>query len=297
MLQEDHVDALDCRLEYWSESKTLIVTYASGVHESFNFLFKPIVRIADGIPGFFVETNTDILLPSHSSLTPDFAFAELGVERKHHITFECAWSQPEDHLAEKIKKYFTREDISAVVSLCIHYAGKYERPKHSAPSGYQIVPAAVVEADRRGLLSPVIIDGHTWGPGINAISLTIYCRGGQPQVFQNLCPVAGKFTDDQIAMHYEIHEIFLNLLVQAVTLPALVDALGTGKFALDWQEFIRMLDFYQRTDAYTRYLKWGRKPILKRPREGGLGAATVKNLDQATILQLLGPPPLKKPKS
>ncbi|KAF8175208.1 hypothetical protein K438DRAFT_1771172 [Mycena galopus ATCC 62051] len=76
---------------------------------------------------------------------------------------------------------------------------------------------------------------------INAISFTIYRRGGQPQVF--------------------------------------------------------MLDVYQRTDAYIRYLRWGRKPILKRPREEDVGTAAVENLDQATILQLLRPPPLKKPKS
>lgn len=109
----------------------------------------------------------------------------LGVETKYHVIFECAWSQPEDDLTEKINNYFTREDISAGVSLCIRPAGKYERPKNSAPSGYQIIPAAVVEAGR-AFLSPVIIDGHTWGPEINVISLTIYCRGGQPQVFGSL---------------------------------------------------------------------------------------------------------------
>ncbi|KAF8124637.1 hypothetical protein K438DRAFT_1791579 [Mycena galopus ATCC 62051] len=118
---------------------------------------------------------------------------------------------------------------------------------------------------------------------INAISFTIYRRGGQPQVF--------------IAMHYEINKVLLNLLSEAVTPPALVDGLGTGKFALDWQKFVQMLDVYQRTDAYIRYLRWGRKPILKRPREEDVGAAAVGNLDQATILQLLRPPPLKKPKS
>ncbi|KAJ7242634.1 hypothetical protein C8J57DRAFT_1243837 [Mycena rebaudengoi] len=193
---------------------------------------------------------------------------------------------------EKIKKYFTREDIYAVVSLCIRPAGKYERPEHSAPSGYQIIPATVVEADR-GFLSPENL-----------------CR---------VCPVAGQFTDDQIAMHYEINKVLLNLLTsgastkalesqvpymhvtkkgqRAVTPLALIDALGTGKLAVDWQEFVQMLDVYHCTDAYTRYLKWGRKPILKRPREEDVGAAAVENVDQATILRLLGPPPLNKPKN
>ncbi|KAJ7734248.1 hypothetical protein B0H16DRAFT_1578030 [Mycena metata] len=301
VLKENHVEALDCRVEYWSEDKTLTVTYASGVHESFNFLFKPIARIADDIPDVFVETNHDILLPSSSSFTPDFALAVKGVPTKYHIIFECAWSQPDNKLTEKIKKYFMRTDISAVVSLRIRSTKQYESRKDPAPPDYQ--PLSSVEAYATSLLSDVIIAGHTWGPAITGISLAIHRRGREAQIFENLCPVEGQFTDDQIAMHYEINEILIKVLSQAVTTAALVKALRGEKFTLDWENFVQMLNVYHRSDAYERYLKWAQKPNLKRRMEGeendevqDEGTDAAEDLDPDIILHLLGPPPPKRSK-
>jgi hypothetical protein len=55
---------LPLRLEYLYPEKLVIVTYPSGVHESFNTLLKPIADLADHPSGsFIVDTNRDIRLP------------------------------------------------------------------------------------------------------------------------------------------------------------------------------------------------------------------------------------------
>ncbi|KAJ7710951.1 hypothetical protein B0H17DRAFT_1027885 [Mycena rosella] len=317
-LKDKHLDALDCRLEYLTEMKALIVTYPSATHESFNVLFKPFVNIADATPTLAIHTNLDILLPSGSSVTPDLSFAEVadvGDIPKFHIVFECAWAQPLTLLEEKIPKYFTRDDVLAVVCLFIHTSKKYEGKEAPPPQDYTIISAAEVKANLSAPLGAILIDNHTWGPEIDGIDLTIYHRNGTRQLFvsislptvttgvdsdsEEFCPVAGKFTEEQIQAQFDIDKALVKLLVKAVTVVTLGTALGNNTFELGWPEFLRMLAIHHFSDAYNRYLRWARRPLKRKVSPDVELADAVKeeeDSDEAASLLFLRRPPAKKPK-
>ncbi|KAJ7657133.1 hypothetical protein B0H17DRAFT_1097770, partial [Mycena rosella] len=280
-LKNKHLDALDCRLEYLTEMKALIVTYPSATHESFNVLFKPFVNIADATPTLAIHTNLDILLPSRSSVTPDISFAEVADVAdipRFHIVFECTWAQPLTLLEEKIPKYFTRDDVLAVVCLFIHTSKKYEGKEAPPPQDHTIISAAEVKANLSIPLGAILIDNHTWGPEIDGIDLTIYHRNGIRQLF-NLCPVAGKFTEEQIQAQFDIDKALVKLLVKAVTVVTLGTALGNNTFELGWPEFLRMLAIHH----FSGPLKCKVSP-------------DVELADAAASLPFLRRPPAKKPK-
>ncbi|KAJ7794825.1 hypothetical protein B0H13DRAFT_751837 [Mycena leptocephala] len=100
LLQMNHAESLNCKLEYLHPENIIIVTYPSGTHESFNVLLKPIADLVNATnppspgtaPSFIIGTNHDIKLPSKSSVTPDFGFGK--VIRAHLCNIAFCSSAP-----------------------------------------------------------------------------------------------------------------------------------------------------------------------------------------------------------
>ncbi|KAJ7026454.1 hypothetical protein C8F04DRAFT_109377 [Mycena alexandri] len=167
MLRNNHVESLDCKLEYLYPEKLVIVTYPSGVHESFNILLKPIADLGDHPSGsFIVDTNRDIRLPSRSSVTPDFAFGR-NVENsspKYSILFECAWTQSRTNLSTKLNKSLDHPEVDAVICFDIITSKKFQMPGSRPPTHHDLAPAfSGPELEQRRLLGPVMFLGINWG--------------------------------------------------------------------------------------------------------------------------------------
>ncbi|KAJ7845802.1 hypothetical protein B0H14DRAFT_3867951 [Mycena olivaceomarginata] len=157
VLQNNYVKSLDCKLEYLYPEKLVIVTYPSGVHESFNILLKPIADLADHSFGsFIVDTNRDIRLPSWSSVTPDFAFGRniKNSSPKYSNLFECAWTQSPTNLSTKVNKCLDHPDVDAVICFDIITSEKFQTPGSRPPADHDLAPAFSGPELERGSLKP-----------------------------------------------------------------------------------------------------------------------------------------------
>jgi hypothetical protein len=183
---------LPLRLEYLYPEKLVIVTYPSGVHESFNILLKPIADLADHSFGsFIVDTNRDIRLPSRSSVTPDFAFGRniKNSSPKYSILFECAWTQSPTNLSTKVNKCLDHPDVDAVICFDIITSKKFQTPGSRPPADHDLASAfSGPELEQRQLLGPVMFLGLNWGQ-VDDISLTIHHRNGAQEHFVSMLTV------------------------------------------------------------------------------------------------------------
>ncbi|KAJ7488552.1 hypothetical protein B0H11DRAFT_2230087 [Mycena galericulata] len=257
LLQSDHAESLSWKLEYLHPERLIILTYPSGVHETFNILLKPIVAIAQA--PFVVGTNHDIHLPSRSSVTPDFAFGKIvkGSSIQYSVLFECAWSQLTSKLSEKIQKCLEDPVVLAVVSIEIKASKKYQTPTHAPPRPHSLVPEFPESVlQQRKLLGPVEYLGHIWGQ-IDDIALTIHHQGPKGvENFNSLAPIGGNTRDDDLLEVQDgINMALAKLLGKVMTRDTFTAALA-GTFALDWDLFYQALDTYLVADAYDRYKAW-----------------------------------------
>ncbi|KAJ7819871.1 hypothetical protein B0H13DRAFT_384475 [Mycena leptocephala] len=265
-LQTNHVESLNCRLEYLHPEKIIIVTYPSGTHESFNILLKPIADlvttanslIADADP-FIIGTNHDIKLPSKSSVTPDFGFGRLikGSSVHYSILFECAWSQTTRSLAAKIKKCLEDPVVLAIICFDMKPLKKFEIPKNTPPPGHNLVSAFPPEVlESRELLGPIDFCDYEWGQ-IHDISVTIHHQDGSIVTFSPLAPVNGKIDDDDLLeVQDNVDKALAKLLAKVMTAPVFEQAVQKGTFGLDWDIFYQTLDRLLLADAYDRYVEW-----------------------------------------
>ncbi|KAF7328436.1 hypothetical protein MSAN_02484400 [Mycena sanguinolenta] len=279
ILEDNHAERLDVRLEYWGAEKIVVVTFASGVHESFNKLLEPLTKVAERASLIF-HTNRDVPLPDLSVLIPDFALGkniEHG-EPEFFIIFECAWAQDDADVTAKVTKHFQNDSVFAVICMDIKPYKKYKAPSRRPGAEHVLertFPAAVFTG--RSLLGAVIHFQHNWGQ-IDTISITIHSRDGSPRSFHGLAPVEGKLDDpDLLARQDEVDEILTPMLIKAMLIqliPRDVVKTAVEDFRLTWDAFYHTLDCNLIADAYRRCAHWvGKAPTKEeegKAERGGL---------------------------
>ncbi|KAJ7085593.1 hypothetical protein C8R44DRAFT_893880 [Mycena epipterygia] len=240
-------ESLGRKPEFRSPSDTVVITHPSGVHEAIHVLCKPFAQIAQASAyekDFVVEWNRDVWIPLPEAeflqLTPDFAFGEKHHPKaKYRIIFECAWSQPETDLDDKVDDWFMLDDVLAVV--CLHIT---EDAKFANPPNPDIIRSKEdffnATATRTPPLSAVVFENRVWVSKIRKINLKIHNRHHPMEEFETV--------DSRLA----------RLLKHIMTIDRLREYLTAqdAPFNLNWDTFYEDLDERLRVEGYLRYTQW-----------------------------------------
>lgn len=237
----------------------MIVTCASGVHESFTAIVQPFYKVVSTLSDAFrVEHNRDIHIASssgsnrRSTRIPDFAFATKGVSPKYLLLMECAWSQPWKDVNKKALLFLKRKDVRAVVVICIDaQAGTTGSPGVPPPANHQIATAQDF-AGAREPLSDVVFQGTIWARGIKKITVHLYQREYEKKSY-DITPGADGLDDAQ----EKIASFFLNFLARTLGKEQLSKVFTPDDpFFVDWDEFYRAIDNALVAAGLDRYKDW-----------------------------------------
>ncbi|KAJ6484299.1 hypothetical protein DFH09DRAFT_1291788 [Mycena vulgaris] len=265
-LQERKVEGLHHRFEYLPP--VVIVTCASGVHEGFLPFVQPLSDIVQAMTGFSWETNRDVPIDTVNGRgvrVPDYAITQLvkGLTT-YRFMVECAWSQRKSDVLSKAEAWMKLPAVSAV--LCIVMDQGTASPDQPTP----LSPGAIIKlADQvvpagRARLSDVTYAGKTWARGITKITLYLYQKNYETEVWNVTpsntvrAPELQKIQNDaEFCIAAVLHEIFGDKYF---------DYFSEGrKFGVRWEEFYDALDQRLRDDAYEKYFTWAEANGGERP--------------------------------
>ncbi|KAJ7318290.1 hypothetical protein DFH08DRAFT_1086578 [Mycena albidolilacea] len=259
-LQANHRESMSHRLEYSVDLKAVIVTCASGVHESFKAICEPFLRVAAASPFLDFETNRDIDIPSptggHSTRVPDFAFVNKvdSTDPAYPFILECSWSQPFREVEAKAHLWLTLAHVKAVV--CIDIQERRTQEPYPSPSNldkeYKLANPAEFRRRRGTRLTPVEFQGRLWAREIEAIKVHIFQRGNIQAI--DIMPTLPSV---ELEENQERIELFLGEFLSKYASEAFAQLFSADNpFYLNWDTFYDDLDARLVADGYKRYKAW-----------------------------------------
>ncbi|KAJ7619961.1 hypothetical protein DFH06DRAFT_1234544 [Mycena polygramma] len=297
------------KLEYVGSSETLMVTWATTwVHESFDGVLDPFKKIASLEPQRYrclfnknitvVESQT-----SKADLTPDFSLSRrAGSGWEHLIILECAASQTNESLMEKVQLWLKQPTVRLVIAVGIEI-DNYQAPVGPLPKRADLATAPTAGAllgkdnptleDFRALpcppLGPIAVYGHQWGRKIHGITVGLY---GPPEGEEDGLDLSFDITpctedsplpeQERVTDALEILDSVIEDLTREVVGPSSFDIwFPKSSFRLGWRDFPVKLGLALRDDAFDRFSSHFQfSPPVEAPSDRATFRRVVSRLDQ-----------------
>ncbi|KAJ7479811.1 hypothetical protein FB451DRAFT_1449145 [Mycena latifolia] len=259
VLERRGYEEANYRLEYYSDSRTVVASRQTSIHGAYKHLFRPFQDIAwaDELGDYNVAYNTTIQRYSPwAYLTPDFSFSHWP-RNKNFLILECGWAQSSAEVAAKTEAWLTVPDTVLAIHLDIQGAKSTRRATGPEP-GYTMKGWADFHK-ARAPLSPVVFEGHTWSAGIDKIVMTIYHREYPTETFDITPAPAGdaQRADARAAAQARVDSYLGAELAEFMTPARFAEVFSEARpFSLEWGQFYERLDVAVQKEAFDRYRTW-----------------------------------------
>ncbi|KAJ7441539.1 hypothetical protein FB451DRAFT_117736 [Mycena latifolia] len=262
-------DSVKYRLEYLANSKEMIVTWPSWLHETFDVTLGSFNKIAEvSHTPYRCLLNKDFRVNTGaadaSRLIPDFALVRQDTPDptwKNLIVLESAASQTKKDLDNKVGLWLKDPNVQLVIAVDLQIS-KYHAPKRALdtehPPTLTLKEVHALAAPRFG---PITINGHVWAPMIEKITVGLHSRDdgdvGKVSMFYDLTPVfPGNATAAEalLANKDRLTEIIGNVFWEIVGSDLMKKCFSKdAPFSLKWDAFIDSLPAALRNDAHYRF--------------------------------------------
>ncbi|KAJ7728226.1 hypothetical protein B0H16DRAFT_1589316 [Mycena metata] len=257
--EANHRESVEYRTEYVADTETMIVTCASGVHESFRPLVRPFTDVANAFGDTYtIETNIDIRITSSSSRVrsnrvPDFVFAKRGVDPKNLFLLECAWSQNFKEVEEKADLSLTRNDVQLVA--CLDIGTKGQGLCLSPPRvNYKICDPDTFPTQPHRRFESVTFEDHCWAGAIDALQIHLFRRGFEVESY-NIFPDFGECEVNQALVGLNLGK----LLISQLEADSHSFFTAEKPFSIDWDGLYDNINKRLISDGFQRYKDWAIK--------------------------------------
>ncbi|KAJ7619944.1 hypothetical protein DFH06DRAFT_1144162 [Mycena polygramma] len=262
-IKEKFGDGQNFRLEYLEPH--IIVTWPTGVHESFTALLAPFAALQRHDPMLLCRYNESIRASfldkdgtsiRKSDRIPDFVLIrkQLGQSTdKPLIMLECAASQTEPALSAKAQMWLENTPVELVITLDLKMA-QYHSPA-SRPSGRKLTWDEFIAEANISPLGPVTFQGVTLAHEITSIEATLYKRGTQADTFStksiNVTPNLNSV--DLLPNQNQVNLLVALATRRAVGPEAFDVCFDEEKFYLDWPSLYQLIEDCVKKDSFRRY--------------------------------------------
>ncbi|KAJ6572955.1 hypothetical protein B0H10DRAFT_2237338 [Mycena sp. CBHHK59/15] len=261
------------KCNYDRESRVLVVTCPTAVHDTVSAVVRPFRAIADSksTSKFFFDTKAELAVSrtggANANEIPDFAFgkkpAAPTAERKPGIIVEWGYSH-----------------VKCVISI------KFKSKDFAMPHAFVSPPQKPVDravfASASVGLDDVIFENHNWAPAIEKITVSIYFREDNYIRWwpNDITPGAEDLVRSQEAIVETMYWTLRRFMGDAE-----FSILYTNQqaFSIDWPAFHNDIEVAQLEDAFRRYLKWVGKKVMG---SGGITYLFIGWLDTSNTLTL-----------